>query len=492
MLNWFKICNKGHIMHEDEIAKIYQKFNHNLTNTKLSRRDAIKLASLSSMAFMLNPTQSHAKEKKKTPSNGSHIVIVGGGAAGCSLANYLANNIDNPKITIIEPNKQSISYQPGQTLIGAGIWDKDDILAQTSKYLPSDIKWIQDSVTEFSPDNNKVRTSKSSEISYDFLVVATGLQLNFNQIKGLSKEMIGTNGIGSIYFANGAVKTWKLMQEFIEKSKNEQVHGVFTHPNTPIKCGGAPKKIMYLTHARLRDAKTRKNATLTFYPNGGKMFGIPEYHEAIVKQFEKRDMKYQYKHNLIEVDIATKKAKFEHHFFIKGDYDPDIEEHTMIPQTKEVVVDYDFLHVTPPMSAPEAVKNSPLAWQRGSASKGGWVELKKETLQHNRYPNVFAIGDVAGIPMGKTGGSIRKQYTVCGNNLISIMSGKEPKSKYDGYTVCPLITDIGSIMMAEFDWSGKPKPSFPLDPTVERWIWWILKVYMLKPMYFYGMLKGRA
>lgn len=479
-------------MHEKEISDFYEQLDNQLKKGGLSRRDALKLAGLSSMAFMLNPTKSNAQEKKKTPSQGSHIVIVGGGAAGCSISNYLANNIDNPKITIIEPDKQSISYQPGQTLIGAGVWTKDDIVGNTAEYLPSNIKWIEDKATEFDPDSNQVKTAKNGTISYDFLVVATGLQLNYEHIQGLSKEMIGTNGIGSVYFANGAVKTWKLMQEFIEQSKKKHVQGVFTHPNTPIKCGGAPKKIMYLTHARLRDAKTRQNSTLTFYPNGGAMFGVPEYHEAIVKQFEKRDMKYQYKHNLIEVDAAAKKAKFQHHFLIKGEYDPDIEEYTMIPQTKEVIVDYDFLHVTPPMSAPNAVKNSLLSWQKGSASKGGWVELKKETLQHTRYPNVFALGDVAGIPMGKTGGSVRKQYTVCANNLISVMSGKEPKAKYDGYTVCPLITDIGTVMLAEFDWSGKPKPSFPLDPSVERWIWWILKVYMLKPMYFYGMLKGRA
>jgi len=144
------------------------------------------------------------------------------------------------------------------------------------------------------------------------------------------------------------------------------------------------------------------------------------------------------------------------------------------------------------MRAPDAVKNSSLAWQRGSASKGGWLELNKETLQHTRYPNVFGLGDVAGIPMGKTGGSARKQYRVLVENIILAMEGKELTSKYAGYTVCPLITDIGSIMLAEFNWEKKPTPSFPLDPTQERYVWWLLKVYALKPMTIYGMLSGRA
>jgi len=72
--------------------------------------------------------------------------------------------------------------------------------------------------------------------------------------------------------------------------------------------------------------------------------------------------------------------------------------------------------------------------------------------------------------MGKTGGSVRKQYKVVVENLISSMEGNELKAKYAGYTVCPLITDIGKVMLAEFNWTKKPTPSFPLDPTQERYI----------------------
>jgi len=95
--------------------------------------------------------------------------------------------------------------------------------------------------------------------------------------------------------------------------------------------------------------------------------------------------------------------------------------------------------------------------------------------------------------MGKTGGSVRKQYKVLVDNMVASMEGKSSlPSRYGGYTVCPLITSIGTVMLAEFDWSKKPTPSFPLDPTQERWIWWLLKVYALKPMTIYGMLPGRA
>lgn len=490
----------------EELKKALDILDAELKKKGVSRRDALKLAGLGSASFLMGGgTQAEAATLAKASDAKGKIVIVGGGLAGIATAAKLSNDLTNADITVIEPNPQSVSYQPGQTLIGAGIWTKDDIIYNTKDFVPNGVKMIKDKVVEFDPEANKVMTEGGNTFNYDFLIIATGLVLDYGKIKGLDgvglsseanktvSQKVGKNGVHSIYYADGAVNTWKGMQELIEEAKTgKKLKALFTHPNTPIKCGGAPKKIMYLTNSRLNEAGVRDNVELYFYPNGGKMFGVPQYHDAIVKQFEARNMKWEYKNNLIEIDTEKKIATFEKKWLEKGEWDPDIEEYDMIPRSKKVEREYDFIHITPPMRAPDAVKKSSLAWQRGSASKGGWVELNKETLQHTRYPNVFGLGDVAGIPMGKTGGSARKQYNVLVENLISLMEGKELKSKYAGYTVCPLITDIGSIMLAEFDWTAKPTPSFPLDPAQERYIWWLLKVYALKPMTIYGMLSGRA
>ncbi len=490
----------------EELKKALDILDNELKKKGISRRDALKLAGLGSASFLMgNGTEAEAATIAKASEAKGKIVIVGGGLAGIATAARLSNNLSNPDITVIEPNPISVSYQPGQTLVAAGVWEKSDIVYNTKDFVPNGVKMIKDKVAEFDPEANKVKTEGGQEITYDFLIVATGLVLDYGKIKGLEgvgysseankivSQKVGRNGVYSMYYADGAVNTWKGMQEFISEAKSgKKVKGLFTHPNTPIKCGGAPKKIMYLTDARLREAGARDNAELYFYPNGGKMFGVPEYHEAIVKQFEARDMRWEYKNNLIEIDVDKKIATFEKKWLEKGEYDDIIEDYEMIPMSKKVEREYDFIHVTPPMRAPDAVKNSSLSWQRGSASKGGWVELDKETLQHTRYPNIFGLGDVAGIAMGKTGGSARKQYAVLADNLIAAMEGKEMTSKYAGYTVCPLITGIGTVMLAEFNWTAKPTPSFPLDPTVERYIWWLLKVYALKPMTVYGMLSGRA
>jgi len=485
------------------IEKMLSKMDEDLSKQGMSRREAMKLAGLSGAGiFMGTATSVSASEEEKIVKSNAKgkIVIVGGGLAGMSTAARLTLNLDDPDITVIEPEKLSVSYQPGQTLIGAGIWDEDDIAYKRDDFVPDGVKVIKEKAILFNPQENKLTTDKGQVISYDYLIIATGLQLDFERIKGLEEagraysagdnskllKALGDN-ICSVYTAEGATKTWEIMQKYIDQAKSgKKTQFVFTHPSTPVKCGGAPKKIMYLANARLKEAGARENAELTFYPNGGAMFGVPEYHDAILEQFKREDFKWHYRHNLVEVDKEKKIAVFDSKWQEKGPWDPVMKDFEVIPKHEKIRVPYDFLHITPACIAPREIGESDL----GSAK--GWVPVNKETLQHIRYENVFSIGDVAQVPMGKTGGSIRKQYKVLVDNLIALMNGKTLEAKYAGYTVCPLITDIGTVMLAEFDWTVKPTPSFPLDPTVERWVFWLMKVYALKPMTMYGMLSGKA
>ena len=157
--------------------------------------------------------------------------------------------------------------------------------------------------------------------------------------------------------------------------------------------------------------------------------------------------------------------------------------------------DYDFLHFTPPMSAPDFVKEAGLSWTEGKLAADGWVMVDKETLVHKKYQNIVSLGDVAGIPTSKTSAAIRKQVPIAAKNLIALMEGKEPTEKYDGYAACPIVTDYGHVLLCEFDYNKDPEISFPftlIDTSKEQWLAWLLKVYILKPLYFYGMLKGYA
>ncbi|MCD6212794.1 MAG: FAD-dependent oxidoreductase, partial [Sulfurovum sp.] len=312
-------------------------------NEGVSRRDAMKMFGAGGAAMLMGSgvaTEANASSSAVK----AKILIVGGGLAGMSTAARFTNSLDNPDITVIEPGELATSYQPGQTLVGAGIWEKEAVMYKTEDFIPSGVTVIKEKAVEFDPENNTVKTSGGKTLKYDYMVIAAGLKLDYARIQGLGIEgtitttgphenvskVVGKNGITSIYFQDGSKDTWTEMQKFIAEAKSgKKVKGIFTHPNTPIKCGGAPKKIMYLTDARLREAGARDNAELSFYPNGSKMFGVKEYHDAIVNQFEARDMKWNYRHNLIAVDPVKKVATFNRHWKEKGAWDADLEEYSI-------------------------------------------------------------------------------------------------------------------------------------------------------------------
>lgn len=475
-----------------------QDIQKELLKNGISRREAIKLLAASGVLITAS-TQAKAQPLNASSLN-AKIVIVGGGLAGIATAARLKSSASNLDITIIEPNLQSATYQPGNTFIGAGLYQKSDVLYNTVDFLPKEITFIHDKVIDFYPENNQVVTSQKKVIGYDFLVISAGMVLDFEKIKGLEElqemytvdesskinDFFKDSMVSTVYNVNSAEQTWKNMQTIIEEAKKgKTLKALFTHPNTAIKCGGAPKKMMYLMNARLEEAKVRKNVELSLYAYPSKMFAVKEYEEAIIKQYEERQMLWHLNHNLIELNLKDKIATFDKSWQEKGEYDEDLEEYEMVEKHEYVEISYDFMHLTPPMKAPKEIAQSEVA------SANGWIPVNQETLQHVKYANIFSLGDIAAVALGKTGGSVRKQYKIVANNIISAIKNEELQDKYDGYTVCPIITDIGKVMLAEFDWSMKPTPSFPLDPTQERYMWWLLKAYLLKPMTQYGMLSGK-
>lgn len=489
---------------KDETVAALKKIDKELQKGGIPRREALKfLGAVTAGSMLLGGAGGLTPSPAYASSKNAKVVIIGGGLSGIATAARLRSLLKNADITVVEPNKTSVSYQPGNTFIGAGLYEKKDVIYQTNDFIPAGVQLIYDRATTFDPDHNRVTLQSGRELSYDFMVVAAGLTFDFTRIRGLEplgelytldngqkmNRFFGDSGACTIYNTDGAVQTWQMTQKLIARARQgEKLNAIFSHPNTALKCGGAPKKVMYLMDARLKEAggPARDNVAMTFYPNGSKMFGVPEYNDAILKQFESRGFDWHYAHNLTAVDLENRTAEFTHHWTEQGEYDADLEEYDQVDKSAQVTVPFDFLHIAPPAKAPDEIGKSPI----GSAR--GWVPVDKETLQHVKYPNIFSLGDVAAVPLCKTGGSARKQYRVLCDNLVALVDGKEMPAKFDGYTVCPIITGIGTVMLAEFDWSMKPRPSFPLDPTEERYLWWLLKAYVLKPMTQHGMLSGRV
>ncbi len=391
------------------------------------------------------------------------VVIVGGGNGGITVAAQLLRKDKSLDIAIIEPSGVHY-YQPAWTMVGGGFYDINDTVHAESDQIPEGVEWIKDYVISFDPAQNSVMLKNGSELRYEYLVVAPGIQLNWNEIKGL-EENLGKNGVCSNY----SFKTAPYTFECLKNSKSGRT--IFTSPHTPIKCGGAPQKIMYIAADYFKRHNLSNKLTVEFWSGGTKLFGVKKFEDALKKVIAKFHIKENYYNKLVEIDGANKRAKFI------GFGEQNKEEETWI--------NYEMLHVTPPQSAPDFVKNSPLA------NAAGWVDVDKYSLQHVMFKNIFSLGDASSLPTGKTGAAIRKQTPVLVQNLLSFMEGKAMTASYNGYSSCPLITGKGKLILAEFDYDNNPQESFPFNQAKERWSMFILKRYILPFLYWNQILKGK-
>ncbi|MDT3683671.1 MAG: FAD/NAD(P)-binding oxidoreductase [Pseudorhodoplanes sp.] len=399
----------------------------------------------------------------------ARIVIAGAGAAGLSLAARLRRQMPNASITLIDAKKEH-HFQPGFTLVAMGLWSPADVTGRNADYMPRGVEWIEQAVAEFDPDAKAVVTADGQRIAYDFLFVATGLMLDYRAIAGMDPSLIGKEGIASVYAGPAqAAASAAAIDRFIEIGGV----GLFGRPASEMKCAGAPLKVTFVTDDKARRRGRRSATKLIYNAHNPTVFTVPLVHEKVKTLFAERDIAVNYSHVLKAIDPSARRA-------------------TYVTPSGDVTLDYDFIHVVPPMRAPDALRNSPLPWRDGPFAADGWMEADKATLRHPRYPEVFAVGDIAGVPRGKTAASVKWQVPVVVDNLVAETAGRTPQKTYNGYTSCPMVTALGKAMLIEFDYDGKLIPSFPFIPPLEElWVSWLIEEKGLKGAYR-AMLRGRA
>lgn len=384
------------------------------------------------------------------------VVIIGGGAGGASVAGRLLNHRADLDIAIVEPSEYHY-YQPAWTLVGGGAYDSKATRRAEADFIPKQAKWIKQRAQGFEPELNQVVLEDGSRIAYEYLVVAAGIQLDWTKIEGL-EATLGKNGVSSNYRYDLAPYTW----ECVRKLRGGRA--LFTQPPMPIKCAGAPQKILYLAADHFR--RNGIKAEVHFLPAGPSMFGVPFYSDALDQIMAAYGATPNFGHNLVAVDGPRKKATFE-----------------VGAEKKHVSFDFEMMHVVPPQSAPNFIKSSPLA------NEAGWVAVDKNSLRHDKYVNVFGVGDCTSAPNSKTAAAVRAQVPVLVSNLLAALNGKPATAAYDGYAACPLTTSRGKVLLAEFAYGGAITPSFALDPRIPRRMYWWIKKFFL-PRLYWRMLSG--
>ena len=391
------------------------------------------------------------------------ILILGGGTAGLTVASQLADRIGGRHLAIVEPRRPTTTSRCGHSSAAASSRAKIP-RARRADLIPDEVTWIRDAATSVDPENRSVVTSASGTLTYDFLVVAPGVVLQWTTIPGLAESSASrVQGSRATTHTRRSRSTWEAIRSFRGGT------ALFTEPITPVKCGGAPQKIMYLAEEAFRVNGVREKSRVVFMNAKPTLFTAPYYIPALERVIKSRGMEVQLGQELVALRPDAHEAVFRD-----------------IKTGNEQVMRYDMIHVTPPMSPPEFVRTGPLA------NADGWIEVDKFSLQHVRYPEVFGLGDASNLPTSKTGAAIRKQAPVVVENLLALRAGQPLTARYDGYTSCPVVTGRGKLIMAEFNYAKEPVETFPVDQRAERFSMYALKAYMLPRLYWHGMLRGRA
>ena len=393
-------------------------------------------------------------------------MIVGAGSGGIAVAASLLKRKRDLRIALIDPADKHY-YQPGWTMVGGGVFSDTQTMRNMRDLIPKGVSWIKQAVVGFAPQENTVQLDNGQSLHYQQLIVAPGLVLDWDGVKGL-KESLGKNGVTSNYSYQYAPYTWELVKG-LKKGR-----AIFTQPPMPIKCAGAPQKALYLSGDHWFRSGALKDINIDFYNAGAVLFGVAAYVPALQSYIDKYRAKLHFKHTLVEVDGENQRA-----YFKSGD-----------PSNEGEVIceEFDMLHVCPPQKAPDFVAKSVLA------DAAGWLDVDQFTLQQKQFANIWGLGDVTSAPNAKTMAAVRKQVPVVADNVMSAMNNRALEAGYDGYGSCPLTVERGKIVLAEFGYGGKLLPSFPtflLNGSQATRTAWILKKDILPGIYWHAMLKGR-
>ncbi|MET1036215.1 MAG: FAD/NAD(P)-binding oxidoreductase [Arthrobacter sp.] len=390
------------------------------------------------------------------------VLVIGGGNAGISLAARLTRKKVGD-VAVIEP-RETHYFQPLFSHIGAGAAEMAEAVRPQADVMPRGVEWIRDAVTDILPGENAVVLAGGGRVTYDHLVVCPGLQLDWDAVPGLAEAMAGPHG-SSNYDAELAPKTWELVRDLRSGT------AVFTQPPGPAKCAGAAQKIAYMACDYWREQGVLQDIAVALVVPTPTAFGMPDVDAELERKMAEYGMTLLTSTTLTAVDADDRTV-------------------ALAGPAGEREVPYDLLHVVPPQSAPDWLKNTDLP---APGDGGGFVEVDPETLRHRRYLNVWSLGDAAGTTNSKSGGALRKQVKVLAKNLVGALRGQAPQARYDGYSVCPFTLSRGTAFFAEFDDAYRPQPSYPwLKMAKERRWQWVMDRHVLPQVYWHLILKGRA
>ncbi|OOF91789.1 hypothetical protein ASPCADRAFT_210762 [Aspergillus carbonarius ITEM 5010] len=398
------------------------------------------------------------------------VVVIGGGSAGLAISHQLlrSGRFTPQDIAVVDPAAWH-HYQPGWTLVGGGLKTKEELRRPLHDLIHPNLKFYNEGVCTFSPEDNTVTLNNGNRVTYEQLVVVPGIQIQYDKIKGLPEALAASDSlVSSIYGYDTCDKVFRTIQQL------RKGVALFTQPTGVVKCAGAPQKAMWLAldywkrKGLYNVDRSQSSIQISFATGLPTMFGIPKYSTTLEALRQENSVEGLFQHDLVEIDGNTA-------VFAQPDRQQLVRKH------------FDLLHVVPKMGPHACVKNSVLA------NEAGFVDVDETTMRHTRYPNVWSAGDASSLPTSKTMAAVAAQAPVLVENLLRTMDGHDPSGKYDGYTSCPLVTQYGKVLLAEFQYGGVPKETFAMlgiDQAIPRRAFYYMKKHFFPWVYYKSMVKG--
>ncbi len=357
------------------------------------------------------------------------ILILGAGTGGTMVANKLVHRLDlNQWRIVIVDKDETHYYQPGFLFIPFGIYKPADVIKPKRNLLPSQVETIFADIEIIEADKNRVRLSNKQEISYDYLVVATGSHIHAEETPGMMEDGWQAN-IFDFYTVEGATKLGK----FLETWNGGRM--VLNIAEMPIKCPVAPLEFLFLADWYFQKRGIRNKVDLVLSTPLPGAFTKPQASAILGDILEKKGISIEPEFTIMEVDNAKQ----------------------VIRSYDEREVGYDLLVTIPVNKGADVIAAS------GMGDELNFIPTNKHTLQTEKWKNVFIIGDAGNVPSSKAGSVAHFMLDIMVANLLSQMKGQEMKASFDGHANCYIESGFSKGILIDFNYEVEPLPgSFPL------------------------------
>ncbi|MFI7413440.1 NAD(P)/FAD-dependent oxidoreductase [Streptomyces sp. NPDC049627] len=354
-----------------------------------------------------------------------HIVILGGGTAGTLAANRLRRAHDERecRITVVDQDDDHV-YQPGLLFVPFGMAQPHHLIRSRPRQLHRGIDYMRARIDRVDLDARRVHFAVGGRLTYDVLIVATGARI-------LSEETAGLTGPGwcenvfTFYDLPGAVGLHNALERF------DGGRVVVNVADLPVKCPVAPLEFAFLADWYFQRCGIRDRVRLTYATPLDAAFTKPVAARSLGGLLAEKDIELITEFTLGEVDGAGGRLV---------SYD-DRE------------VPFDLAVVVPLHGGAAYVDRSP-----GLGDELGFVPVDPHTLQHPDRPEVFAVGDAAGLPASKAGSVAHFEGETLVHNIGRFLAGEPLDASFDGHTNCFVETGFHKALLIDFNYDTEPLP----------------------------------